>query len=106
MTTYRHWDVIITKVDALPEWLQKRDSLILVEWETTGHAHRLDTGVFRANSEWPTLLNKYQIWYVVVPEEGAKLTHEEHDTIELKQGIYWIWVQREYDPIEERRVVD
>lgn len=79
---------------------------ILVEWETTGHAHRLDTGIVWWNTEWPTLLNKFEIGYVVVPEKWANLTHEEHNTIYLKEGVYWIGVQREYDPIEERRVLD
>lgn len=105
MNTYRHWDVIITKVDALPEWLQKKETLVLVEWDTW-HKHKLNTGEFWSNAEWPTIQNKYQIGYVVVPEEWAKLTHEEHDTIELKQGLYLIGIQREYDPIEERRVID
>lgn len=39
-------------------------------------------------------------------KQPTKITHEEHKTIELPQGIYEAYVQREYDPIEERKVVD
>lgn len=35
-----------------------------------------------------------------------KLTHEEHHTIELPKGNYSAYVQREYQPLDERRVLD
>lgn len=39
-------------------------------------------------------------------KKKTKITHEEHDTIILTPGKYETFVQREYDPIQERRVLD
>ena len=104
----RHGDVLITKVDELPEWLIKQDHLRLAEWEVTWHAHRLSGGTFYKTAEEPSQGNNYTVWYFVVEDNGEEvaLTHEEHKTLIYTPWVYWVWLQREYDELEERRVVD
>lgn len=99
------------RVDWLPEKLKehfiKQNHKELVQWEVTGHAHRLDKWeVYYAKAD-PSGDNSYTVGYFVVPEwETANLTHEEHKTLEYWPWTYWFGVQREYDPVEERRVLD
>ena len=44
--------------------------------------------------------------YVQLLAGSADLIHEEHATITLPQGIYLVWMQREYSPEAIRRVID
>jgi hypothetical protein len=100
MPIYRHGDVIIKSVDALPSNAKKRASVTLAYGEITGHSHRITD---------PTAAQTYEIdgvLYLQVTASVAKLIHEEHATIELPQGVYQVWQQREYSPGEIRRVYD
>lgn len=99
---YRHGDVFLQRIDALPKGAktQKREGdIILALGEVTGHAHRLKTaGV--------VLWSVGDQRYVMVPEGGAALTHEEHNRIDLPAGIYQVSIQREYAPDAIRNVRD
>ncbi len=102
MEQYRQGDVILVHIERIPKKAQKvpRDQgrVILAYGEVTGHAHaitepdviKLDDGIAE---------------YLDAPQ-GAQLVHEEHDTIGLPPGKYQIVHQREYTPVEIRRVVD
>lgn len=100
---YRHGDVLIVKVDSIPEGLQKKDNLVLLEGEASGHFHTLSKG--EVWTTIPTKDNNYLLGYFKT-EEGALLTHQEHQAIEIPAGIYKFYSQREYDEQEERRVID
>lgn len=100
MPLYRHGDVIIQSVDTLPEGAKKRGNVTLAHGEITGHSHRIAEPKAAATYEHESNL------YLEIKTETAKLIHEEHATIELPQGVYRVWQQREYTPTEIRRVYD
>ncbi|MGB5962472.1 MAG: hypothetical protein WBG73_17530 [Coleofasciculaceae cyanobacterium] len=89
---YRQGDVLIKRVASLPHGAQKRVGATLAYGEVTGHSHRFRTA------------DAVQLWvlgsemFLEVKEAIASLIHEEHRTIELPQGFYRVWKQREYRP--------
>ena len=99
-TLYRHGDVLIAAVAALPAGSVPRRGLVLAHGEHTGHSHRIQE--FGAAS-----LHVYgQDLYLLVSAPTATLVHEEHRAIELPVGVYRVWQQREYTPSAIRTVVD
>ena len=101
MKYYRHGDLSFHPLEALPVSLEKipaRKDFVLARGEATGHAHRLvfedgDVDIFM-DVEGNYILN-------VIRE--AQLTHQEHKTITLSQGIYMQKSEQEYDVFEEQR---
>ena len=105
-TIFRHGDCLIMKVDEIPtKGLIKKNNTVLLEGETTGHMHRLNSGSVMLCEEEPTALNDYRMGYFELDKE-ANLTHEEHNTITLNPGKYTWFCQREYDSLEEGKVID
>lgn len=71
---------------------------ILAEGEATGHHHSVTAetcGLF-------DMVGKT----VLVVNETTQLTHQEHGTIEVAPGMYFVVRQREYAPEAPRRVMD
>lgn len=97
---WRHGDVMIAGVAAIPHGAQRRISTVLVRGEITGHSHRI------ANADTAELWERYGDVFIAVTAETATLIHEEHKPITLPRGIYKVWQQREYTPEAIRRVVD
>ncbi len=97
---WRHGDVLIGSVEAVPANAKQRDTPVLVRGEVTGHSHRIEA---RSSAE---------VWeyagqlFIKVVAESARVIHEEHKPITLPRGIYRVWQQREYTPTAIRRVVD
>jgi hypothetical protein len=100
MSLYRHGDVMLSQIDALPDGAKQRGGVTLAYGEITGHSHRIadphSAETFELNGQI----------YLRVTAPKALLIHEEHATIELPQGIYRVWQQREYSPGAIRRVYD
>lgn len=100
MSLYRHGDVLIGQVDQLPSGAKKRNHVVLAYGEITGHSHRIadphTAETFEINGEI----------YLKVTAPKAQLIHQEHAMIELPEGVYRVWQQREYTPEEIRRVYD
>lgn len=97
---YRHGDVLLAAVSALPTDAKPALGLILAHGELTGHAHRIrETGVAQ-------LFTQGAFTYLQVTGAKATLVHEEHRSIELPTGIYRVWQQREYTPTAIRTVLD
>ena len=74
-----------------------RGRVILAEGEATGHSHTL-----------PKTVELYELddkQWVVVPET-SELAHQEHESIAIAPGTYWVVRQREYTPEAIRRVSD
>ena len=102
MTQFRQGDVLLVRI---PETLVRQGRqrlriderarvdgrLILAYGEATGHAHAIDC---------PTaeLLDANDGRRFLRTPEGCRLTHEEHDAIDLDPGWYEVIRQREYDP--------
>ena len=100
---WRQGDVFIECVDTIPA-KARRSPLphgILVHGELTGHSHRLDdpksAAVFALG---PGAM------FLDVPASGTRIVHDEHGPIELPQGFYRVWRQREYSPQAIRVVQD
>jgi hypothetical protein len=96
----RHGDVLVQRVDSIPGGARKRAGQVLVRGEATGHSHRVGEAgagvIFETNHE---------MFLQIVASIGT-LVHEEHGPIELQQGYYRVWTQREYTPERIVRVVD
>lgn len=102
MKVYRHGDVLLIKVSALPKDVRRISSdgdVVLAYGEVTGHAHRIKES------------QKVEYWdagaarYLKVLEQTA-LTHEEHTPILLERGVYRQAFQVEEFGEEVRRVAD
>jgi len=127
---YRHGDILLIKIDKLPENMKFkiRRSNIILKGEVTGHAHRLEgnakileiaerianpgfklaNGVEITTGPITIPINQVRtqtIGYAVV-DSPTELTHEEHNTITIPTGIYQIKRQREYDAEYIRFVED
>src|SRR5882724_12026242 len=97
---FRHGDVFLETVRAIPADAKKMPHCILAEGEATGHRHR----ILEPNAA--ELFELGQDRYLHVTATQASLVHQEHATIKLAAGNYRVWFQREYSPQEIRRVVD
>lgn len=97
---WRHGDVLIAAVSALPSHARRRPGSVLAHGEVTGHSHRFAD------------LKDIQLWevgnelFVEVLSDQANLVHEEHKTLSIPKGTYRVWMQREYSPEAIRPVVD
>lgn len=98
-------DVVIHRidVDAIPSDAKPTQNRIVAYGEATGHHHVIE-------GECDVLENLFGFVVKVAEPNTAKLVHigNEHETIEITPGIYWIprEAQVEYDGEEERRVCD
>lgn len=50
--------------------------------------------------------NRLAIAFMEVTSDYADLSHDEHDTIRIPKGLYYVGRQREFSGAEERRVQD
>lgn len=111
-------DVILMKIDGLPEGLNKLKGATVAFGEVTGHNHTFydDTTVVAEKFDHRTdkgskAVNLYEdsnksiFAEIIAP---VFLRHQEHKPIEFKPGIYRIGIVREYDHVEKltRKVVD
>jgi hypothetical protein len=102
---WRQGDVFVRRVEAIPERAQRSPVPhgILVRGEATGHSHRLEDPrsamLFSGQHGIGEL-------YLNVPAGGTRVVHEEHRPIELPEGLYRAWRQREYSPKAIRVVRD
>ena len=97
MMMFRHGDVLVMKVDEIPSEVKKLDHRVLAYGEVTGHAHRLDVGELFETRNGELYLKM---------KKAGKLSHEEHNTINIPKGNYRVVHQREYTPEAIRRVLD
>jgi hypothetical protein len=101
---YRQGDVLIRCVKTIPADVTPAKSNVLVEGETTGHAHRVanveDVEIF-VSAKGSSLFLK-----VREDSDGGRVEHEEHATITLPAGQYEVTRQCEYTPEEIRNVAD
>lgn len=96
---FRHGDVILKRVDAIPANAAKQKHLTLAEGEVTGHSHRISTGQ-------AALFKFDEKMYLEVTSKRSALVHEEHAKIELPSGCYEIFIQEDYSPEGWKKVQD
>tara|TARA_B100000315_G_scaffold255014_1_gene297310 strand:- start:718 stop:1038 length:321 start_codon:yes stop_codon:yes gene_type:complete len=97
---YRQGDVILICDAKIPEEKRKLCHSVLAEGEVTGHKHQVTEGDVELYEDVVGGI------YLKVFSLDAKITHEEHGLIKLPKGDYEVRIQREYDPIEDRYVID
>jgi hypothetical protein len=97
---WRHGDVFIAAVDAVPGGAVRRMGWVLAEGEATGHSHRIE------RPETVELHERGGMMYLRVVAESATVIHQEHRPITLPRGTYRVWQQREYSPGAIRTVRD
>lgn len=88
----RQGDILLERVDAAPfdaggQRVRHEDGVIALG-EVTGHAHVL-TGDGELVSQRGRLM-------ALVGPEGAEVVHDEHDSLELEEGIWVVHRQTEY----------
>ena len=94
----RQGDLLIIKVDKIPEGTVKRQSRILAEGEATGHMHELDQGeVYEKEGT---------LYFKVAQGEISTLNHPEHKAVTFGSGEYKVIKQREYEPRGWKFVAD
>lgn len=101
---YRQGDFLFKLVDSLPTEAKREKAVkgrfVVGFGEVTGHHHSFPATTKEA--EIKTLDNVR--W--IVAKAPVSVTHQEHDTIQLPQGIYQIIPQRSYERGEIQRVID
>lgn len=104
MNLFRQGDVLIMRVDEVPEGARRvpREGgrIVLAHGEATGHAHAVlerDAKLFEVDDTDERFLEIFQ---------AADVLHEEHDPVRLEPGSYKVVRQREYSPAEIRYVAD
>lgn len=104
--TYRQGDVLLRRVDSIPEGLKnvplEGGRVILAHGEATGHAHAIvsDDVSFLA-ADLADLEERF-----LRVEAEADVVHEEHATITLPPGDYRVSIQQEYSPTATLYVAD
>lgn len=97
---WRHGDVLIARVNEIPEGATPRGNVILAYGEMTGHAHRVES------PESAELWDLNGVIFMRIVTANATIVHEEHKPITLPKGVYRVWKQREYTPGQIRDVWD
>jgi hypothetical protein len=91
MNNYRHGDVILKGVEAIPEaaTVTARERIPIASSSTTGHSHIVEGAAKLRTLGEQRYLNA---------GEDVKLTHEEHGELPIEAGSYEVLIQREYTP--------
>jgi hypothetical protein len=83
-------------------------AVVLAEGELTGHSHRASGRIafFRDDALARDIPRGLYLGHLTVADTTARVSHQEHATLELPQGTYRVRRQRELDPEEARVVAD
>ena len=100
---YMHGDLLLKRINTLPNGLIELDTRTLAHGEVTGHHHTLMTGKSRTFAKTKAIEPEY-----LLVEQDAELQHQEHAPLLIGKGVYHINREREYNPFEEeiRQVLD
>lgn len=82
---WRHGEMFIAAIDAIPGEMVQRPGWVVVEGEATGHSHRLD------RSGVADQLNRGETLYLRVLAERATVIDHRNRPITLPRGLYQIW---------------
>jgi hypothetical protein len=98
-----------------PHW-KKTDTNVLREGEATGHKHEVITqtkGAATLLAPVSTLMRGLPDMGLIgnedrllVADEPVEVVHPEHKPLRLLKGVFLVVVQREYDEVKARRVMD
>lgn len=110
---YQQGDVLLKKIEKMPDGAKKIGGKVLQIGEVTGHKHQFPTNSdveIYVDAKFAGQENS------ITPDEGkfiivgntVQLLHEEHKPVEVEPGVYQVDIVREFDyeEMEARRVVD
>jgi len=111
---YAQGDIVIERVEdrrksGTPVERDADGAVVLARGEVTGHRHAFYGGnvaMFRDDALARDIPAELYVGHIRVKGESAELRHEEHDTITLPKGTYRVRRQREFDALEDARVVE
>lgn len=93
---YRQGDILIVKVDRIPEDARQLDHCIIALGEATGHSHRIASGAEQLRTGTGEQ-------FIKVLAAQVELLHQEHGTITLPgPALYRVLHQREFMPAAEQ----
>ena len=98
----RQGDVLLDRVQSIPQNAKPMQNKILAYGEATGHTHRLAEG-------GAVLLETPDGEMYVDASKDTSVIHDKHTETPLAAGKFKVTRQREYDPVEadrQRRVAD
>ena len=99
MNMYRQGDVLLVPAQQQQGNAVKNvNRVVLAYGEATGHHHSMPA----ATTQMVDVDGRTAIYV----SEPTPLTHQEHSTIEVSPGWYWVVIQREYTPEVIRNVRD
>lgn len=98
---FQHGDLLLKKIDKIPDGAVEKKSDIILSGEHTNHHHRI------ARNAQAVILVLGAIQYLRVFDD-TPITHEEHKERILPPGDYEIDQVREFDHFKEeaKRVID
>ena len=89
---FRHGDVLIETVSCIPSGAKRLGHRTLAHGELAGHSHQIrekdQVALWQAAGEL----------FLEIGAAHATVIHQEHAPIEIPQGTYRVWRQREYTP--------
>jgi hypothetical protein len=102
---WRQGDIYFVQLDQNPgiEDATPLKAGIIARGETTGHMHRVSPSSLADGAVLATLAGSM---FLRTPERGATIVHDEHGPLDLPGGTYAVLVQREFDGLGWRAVVD
>ena len=101
MKIYRHGDILLKEIENLPKNLKPLNHGILAEGEFTGHKHELKPVKVATKPSFQIYQDEKGETYVEILEP-SEITHQEHKTLRIEKGIYYIQHEREYNPFEKK----
>lgn len=95
----RHGDIIFRRIDEVPADMKShkinhKGAFVVAEGETTGHNHTLfaqDMELYKKNPADPNSR------LVMNFPTGAKVTHPEHNQLQIPEGVYMEDREQEFD---------
>ncbi len=104
--------------ESYPRW-NKLQTNVIREGEATGHKHEVMTetpgtatllapvsSLLRGLRGLPNMDSIGNEDRLLVAEEPVEVVHPEHKPLRLLKGIFLVLVQREYDEVKARRIID
>ena len=109
---YAQGDILLERVaDAKPTNPINVDpdgAVVLARGEVTGHRHAFYGGatMFRDDALARDIPAQLYLGHIKIADKGgAELRHEEHGTIDISAGTYRVRRQREFDAVQQSRIV-
>lgn len=102
---WRQGDIFFVRLE---ETLNLKDAApiktgVIARGEQTGHMHRISNSSL---TDGAILARLGSSMYLRSPEVGTTIVHDEHGPIQLPGGIYAVVIQREFDGLRWRMVMD